>query len=64
VCVSVALVIRRATRMLHVTLSVASSAGPYLSRSLIKGAIFGRKFIEYIMCVLIFFKTFVRNISL
>jgi hypothetical protein len=50
--------------MRHIVLSVvASLAPPHISTLSQNGTIFGKKYIEHKMCVLIFSTTFLSNIS-
>lgn len=55
-CVSVAQVIQHAKRMCRIKLHLSSVdhlAAQYFSSHLIKGTVFTRKFIKYLMCILI-----------
>ena len=62
--VSVALVIQDAKRMRRIILPPWSVWFYYIfPHYLISGTIFGEKFIAHKMCILIFYKNFVRNIS-
>jgi hypothetical protein len=55
----IAFLIQHATRMRPIVTSFVASAAPDFRNYLINGAIFGKKVIEYKMCVLIFSTTFI-----
>jgi len=63
-CVFVALVIRHAMRMRHIVICGVSGCTIFSHFISSKGAILKKEVMEHKMCVLIFYTTFARHVSI